>query len=211
MAGRLIPNANFGKLNRAQCRAVSKHVRGKKVSDLGADDLSMAQELVDLGAYRVFAYDHNDMGEGTPKIWPDFSHRSFRELAEHFTPEWCGAAAMLSWPINTLGAGERYGLIQILRKCPKVMYLGKNTDGVACGNADLFHYLAFREVLDHVPDRRNTLIIYGEEEEGLRRPVLPEEISGMMDRAVVRYPDSKLAADEANEELFELKFGFRRK
>jgi hypothetical protein len=207
---RFRPNANFGKLNPRQQRVVSQHVRGKKVSDLGADDLSMAQELIDLGAYRVFAYDQHPMGEGTPKIWPDFSHRSFSELAPHFTPDWCGAAAMLSWPINTLGRGETYALIQILRNCPKVMYLGKNTDGVCCGSDHLYHYLAFREVLDHVPDRQNTLVVYGEEREG-RREVLPEEIAGMMNRAIVSYAESKQAADQANDELFEMRTGISRR
>jgi hypothetical protein len=59
-----------------------------------------------------------------------------------------------------------------------LVYLGKNTDGSACGFPGLFEVLARREILAYVPDRPNTLIIYGkfirQPNEPHREP-MPEE------------------------------------
>jgi hypothetical protein len=62
----------------------------------------------------------------------------------------------MSWPVNW-----RCGLGTVADYARKVIYLGKNTDGSMCGAMDLWCRLHKRVIHDYVPDRRNTLIVYG--------------------------------------------------
>lgn len=63
---------------------------------------------------------------------------------------------MVSWPTN----GGIHGIENILKVVPQVLYIGKNTDGMACGTIRLFHDLSAREVLCHMPDKKNVLLHY---------------------------------------------------
>ena len=47
----------FGQLNKAQLKALVPLVRGKVIHDLGAGDLGLALELLNLGASKVIAID----------------------------------------------------------------------------------------------------------------------------------------------------------
>jgi len=65
-----------------------------------------------------------------------------------------------------------------LDKVDHLIYLGKNTDGTACADPILFSYLLTREVLHYVPDRVNTMIVYGPNKTPDRSPY-PEEYAGL--------------------------------
>jgi hypothetical protein len=71
------------------------------------------------------------------------------------------------------------GLLWLLSRFKTVIYLGKNTDGRACAWPGFFDEMSHRPVLDHIPDRRNTLIVWGKKDKNLKREFLLEEVAGM--------------------------------
>jgi len=130
------------------------------VHDIGSGHLVLAHELLKLGATHVRAVDKEAVETGDERITQIVTYfDAFKELVP---------VAFLSWPVNH-GAP---GLLEIVSRTHCLIYLGKNTDGAACGYPDLFRYLLRREVLTYVPTKRNTLIVYGP------RFVLPREPLG---------------------------------
>jgi len=92
------------------------------------------------------------------------------------------AGRTVSWKTDTEAdwdLADRFptGLLQALDRADVVIYLGCNTDHSACGSPELFRQLCGRELLGHVPHRRNTLLIYGR---GTRTgPLTGEEFAGL--------------------------------
>jgi len=163
-----------GELNEAQRSALRPFIAERHVYDLGAGDCALTAELVCMGARHVVAVDEK-----------------FREVHTYGPVTMLGAwfhelqakedieVAFVSWPtpIYTWPPAPRYaqGLIDLCDAAPVVAYLGSNF-GSRCGNVELWQHLGTREVLAHVPDPRNTLIVYGRK--GRRIPgqgLLPEE------------------------------------
>ena len=138
-------------LTDAQTKALRNAVHGKVVADLGCGHGRLSATMTDLGATTVHAVDKEDFRVRHPHVvW----HRSYFQHWDH--PKDI-EVAVLSWPINN----SLVGLVTLLHRFPYVVYLGKNTEGSACGNPDLFRYLSGRESLLCVTDRRNTLVHYG--------------------------------------------------
>ena len=147
----------FGQLNKAQLKILEPLVRGKVIHDLGAGDLGLSLELLKLGAAKVIAIDkvYNRIGEWLgsnfqnvpPEI--EIRHQYFQDIDEEID------TAFVSWPAN-----YENGLLNILKQTKTILYIGKNTDGSACGTPELFKYLATRKILAHSPSRPNTLICY---------------------------------------------------
>lgn len=157
----------YGRLNQAQRVAVIPHLIGRVIYDLGAGDLELARECLSLGATHVVAIDK----EGLPRQKVAGVTKRRVSFAEFKDP---APTVALSWPVNWVVEG----LLRIVRQAERVIYLGTNTDGMACGTKILWEHLAVREVLVHVPDRRNTLIVYG----GMllkSRKLLPEEYASL--------------------------------
>lgn len=72
-----------------------------------------------------------------------------------------------------------------------VIYIGKNTDGIACGSPQLFDYFRWREVLVYDPDPQNVLIVYGALREEPRMAVHHEEAAGMYQQSIWRYSGTR--------------------
>lgn len=157
---------SYGRLSHEQLMVVRAVVAGREVVDLGAGDGELAQQLVNAGATRVTAIDKNEWApmddNRVLRLWLRFE--AFLEPAP---------LVFLSWPDNH----PNRSLFDIVRRAQTVIYLGKNTDGTACGWPGLFTEFQERQVLAHAPERRNTLTIYGAER--LRRGPTGEEYAGI--------------------------------
>src|SRR5262245_59083694 len=155
----------MGRLSDAQLDVVTRHVRGERVTDYGAGNLTLARLLLALGAEQVMAVEKDpvpDPGDSRLTVV-----KAWFEDCEASTP-----VAFVSWPIN-----RRTELHALLEATPLVIYLGSNLDGDACGYPLMYRQLARREVLDHVPGFRGTLVVYGPRR--LDRAPLPEEDAGI--------------------------------
>lgn len=158
---------SYGRLSDAQRAALRDAVVGEVVHDLGAGACTFSDILVELGATKVYAVDKSIWAPPTsPKV----------EVVETYFMAYTGPApevAFLSWPDNH----PLVGLLQLLSKCRKVIYLGKNTEGTSCGWPGLFEELATREILVHLPAPKNTLTVYSDRRVG--RPLTGEEFCGI--------------------------------
>jgi hypothetical protein len=161
---------------------LAAYVYGQHFHDLGAYDLRLSQTLADLGASEVTAIDRNAMPDPGPS-YPEV-HRIQTYFQEYKEPV---SHALASWPVNW-----ECGMADLLRDASVVVYLGKNTDGVACGNPALWQHLRCRRVLAHVPHKANTLIVYGALGALARADdeCLPEEMAAVYDHRVWSYDEA---------------------
>jgi len=157
----------YGRLNQAQRLAVAPHLVGKTIHDLGAGDLELAQECLSLGAWHVVAIDKEGMSRRKQAKITKL-HQTFSEFKDP------APTVILSWPVNWVVEG----LLRIVKEAKTVVYLGTNTDGMACGTKTLWKHLATRKVLAHVPVHGNTMIVYGALLQKSRK-VLPEEFAAL--------------------------------
>ena len=141
---------SHGVLQPEQRKALRPFVHERIVHDLGAGDLSLARVLLKLGAREIVAVDKE-----TPRARPPDKIKVVKSPFQAYTPGDLDVA-FLSWPANYY----LRGLIRLLQKAKTVVYLGKNTDGTACGFDEMFAYLTKRQVAAHVPHPDNTLIVY---------------------------------------------------
>jgi len=157
----------FGHLTETMAQTIRTYVEGKRVWDLGSGDFHYARELLLLGADSVLAIDKE--WRGRPPEGVTFRQDYFFDI----TPEPI-EVAFISWPANY----NLTGLIEILEQAQTVIYLGCNLDGSACGWKGLFEHLTGRELLAHVPHRRNTLLVCGRTLDVPREPT-GEERGGL--------------------------------
>jgi hypothetical protein len=101
--------------------------------------------------------------------------------------------AHLAWPVNH----HSPGLLAVLRALPVVVYVGSNTSGNSCGTNALFAHFRERDVLAYVPERRNTLIVYGLRLPEPRAMVHWEEHPSLFDDGVIHFSDSRQLFDVA--------------
>lgn len=166
----------FGSLSSAQQETLKPYLKDFLVHDLGAGNLQLSEELVRLGAKRVVALDKEPY-RGTPPtgVYPLTGYfQDYHGLIR---------TAFVSWPRNTFD----FGLVRLIERTHFVLYLGKNTDGTACGFPQFWDVLRKREVLAHMPDRANTLIVYGLKK--IDRPILPEEYAALYQDHVYSYDE----------------------
>lgn len=152
----------FGALTDKQAGVVAEIVVGREIHDLGAGDLTLAYDLIQLGARSVVCIDKEPM---PPSTSPAVSTLQSYFNAVRAEPD----IAFLSWPVNRYDPGRD----NLICRSRIVIYLGKNTDGSSCGNPVMFRLLARRELLAYVPARKNTLIIVGPK--AVQRELMPEE------------------------------------
>jgi hypothetical protein len=149
---------SHGRLTEEQERVLQDYVHGEIVFDLGAGDCSLAAYIHHLGASHVVAIEK----ENLISLCPDeiegrrlrFSELATELLARGETID----VSFISWPINRYMPALNT-LVQLSRV---VIYLGSNTNGNACAGPRFFQELLHREVLEYIPDRSNTLIVYGD-------------------------------------------------
>jgi len=168
MSGRL-----SSPLSSPQARVVRRFVHGQTVMDLGAGDLKMALTLVDLGEHRVIAVDRHPLPDS-----PDSRVQGLQSYFHNLTER--AKVVLASWIVNW-----RCGIVDILADAEIIIYLGKNTDGSACGYDMMWNHLRSREILAHVPDRKNTLTVYGPRV--VVRPLTGEEIAFLHDHTVLSF------------------------
>lgn len=168
---------NEGELNAAQADALCPHVLGRHVHDLGAGkELALTSRLLALGARYVTAVDHAFPDTVSPYGFPLHLVSAY---FHDYTPAEPLEVALVSWPsylfLDPPAPHILYGLVKLCAASPVVVYLGSNF-GTVCGNLELWRHLATREVLTHVPDPRNTLIVYGRKNARIPgQGLLPEE------------------------------------
>jgi hypothetical protein len=165
---------------------VAELVRGKEVWDLGAGNLSGTRMMLRMGAARVYAVDKEDFRlECTP--------RNTTLLTCPFADLTLGDTeidvALVAWPVNR----SLPGLVSILERARTVVYLGSNVGGDACGWPGLFRYLAGRELLEEVPHRRNSLLVYGAPTEERFSGLLAVEEAAALNGALVSYEEARRA------------------
>ena len=161
---------SYGTLDPQQKKALRPFIKGKVLHDLGAGDLELAKVLLTLGAEHIHAYDKLPKPKNLPEK-VTYQRGYFHELRGPFP------VIFLSWPVN-------YPSVELTIQaslCEEMLiYLGKNTDGAACGQPNLFRVMTQRELLAYVPTRANTLIVTGRFlPEGQTRPPTPEEAAGL--------------------------------
>jgi hypothetical protein len=156
----------YGFLSKAQAEAVCPFVQGREVYDLGAGDLFLTRKLVSMGA-SVVAVDKHGFGGHTMPAGVTLGPQWFHQVAPADV-----RIAFISWPNNCCMV-----LSRIIAEAETVIYLGKNTDGTICGDAQLFAELVKREVLVYLAERPNTLIVYGSRR--VKREPTREEVAAM--------------------------------
>jgi hypothetical protein len=164
---------SWGRLSDAQADVLREHVAGRAVADLGAGTMVLAKRMIALGAARVLAIDcafERVFGPAFEHL-PISMHRGRFADCETIIREHGARVALLSWPSN-----YHTGVARILPLFDVVAYLGSNVDGTACGDASMWRNLRGREVLADLPDRANTLTIYGRPSAD-PRPSTGEEIA----------------------------------
>jgi len=170
----IVMGSSYGRLYPSQRNFVEHAVRGKVVHDLGAGFLGLAHELLNLGATEIIAIDRFEMPEATANIKRLQGY--FHDYHEPID------TAFVSWPINW----QDLGLLEAIDRASTVIYLGSNHDGNMCGFHEFWAHLRQREVLAHVPERRNTLIVYGPKH--VEREELPEEHAALNTEVMWSYP-----------------------
>jgi len=173
----------MGQLNEAQREALKPFVADKVVHDFGAGNCLLAHVLLELGAKRVICIDRHTMPPPeTERVetW-EGHYEDFREHAKSVD------VALMSWPVNWTCCLEPF-----VWGARVVIYLGKCTDGSMCGYDGLWRALTAQEVLAHVPDRMNTLIVYGPDSRPDSR-LYPEEHAGVHTERMWGYEEIMLA------------------
>jgi hypothetical protein len=158
----------YGSLSLAQARTLRPHVLGRRIHDYGCGTLALSAQLLVLGATHVTCIDK----EPVRRVPAALRSRLTFVLAPFQKYPGSDEVAFVSWPVNW-----DTGLHVLLRQSPVVAYLGKNADDTCCGYSQMWEELSRREAFAYVPEKRNTLIVYGPTL--VARPNLPEEMAGM--------------------------------
>jgi CheY-like chemotaxis protein len=181
---------SYGQLNKTQLGVLAPLVIGKIIHDLGAGDLGLALKLLRLGAAKIIAIDkeyNRKIFNGVPPEI-ELRHQFFQDMHDEID------IAFVSWPSN-----YNNGLLNVLMQTKIILYLGKNTDGSACGTPSLFRYLTTRKIQIHVCSRHNTLICYTDHLDEPRKKLLQEEdaaINSHIDQEPVTYHTRILFLDD---------------
>lgn len=141
---------SWGRLSERQQEFISRTLAGQEVTDLGCGFGSLAIDLLRLGASRVVAIDSLQPRESFPE-GITFVRADYNKIQRLPTE-----IVFLSWP-SERGSPPAELLVQ----APMLVYLGKNTDNVICGDGQLWRHMLSRPVLAYVPDKWNSLLVYG--------------------------------------------------
>lgn len=174
----------YGNFTVPMATVTAKYVQNRTVYDLGAGDMELARRLKILGAKEVIGIDKEYTR--TADVLPENVRFVHARLQDVPLPKVRPEVVVVSWPANTRIAG----LIDWVWRAQYVIYLGCNLDGTACGTPPLYEAFLGRKLLEHVPDRSNTLLVLGEPLEHPRSPTL-EEQAGMDPSRVYHWTGGK--------------------
>ncbi len=167
----------YGGLTPEQRACLGEYVQGRHVWDLGAGDCQVALACIAAGATRVTAVDKDP-----PPAWlvrkpvPGLYYQ--RGYFEHTRPLGVLDVVVLFWPIN-----HPCGLTELVARARRVVYVGQNLGGTACGDPALYGHFLGRELLRHIPDRQNTMLVLGDPLSTPRPPTGEEQ--GGLDQTTV--------------------------
>lgn len=174
----------FGQPDDTQWAVIERYTRGKQVVDLGAGSCGIAERIAKV-AKRVIAVDTNEPQHSRRKAinaaGVEFVRAGFDQVAfdyrRFFSPD---TVAVLSWPWGywSIQSLDGDALLSILARTKRVVYLGKNYNGVVCGGPKLFEHFLRRRLRAHVSRKPNTLLVLGKAQ-ARSRPPTGEEVGGM--------------------------------
>lgn len=151
----------------AQQKALAPVIAGQLVYDLGCGNMQHATTLLQLGAARVIGIDKVRFRE---PLGVEFRQCYFQECDP------INEIAFISWPNNNASVAN--ALVKLTLSARVVVYLGSNMNGNACAEPVFFRSMISRKLLNCVPHRINTLLIYGELQSPPRIPER-EEYAGL--------------------------------
>jgi len=164
---------SYGRITPPMFELMRKMVKGKRVFDFGAHDLTLSKELLVLGAEHVVAIDKEVGKRDTSRITTfDGSFELYLTVMPVIQPE---DVAFVSWPSNH----PLPGLLDCLKPFSTVIYLGKNTDGSSCAWPGFFLEMLHRSLIECIPHHRNTLLVWGKNRKAIKRKPVPEELAGI--------------------------------
>jgi hypothetical protein len=135
----------------AQIRLMERACRGMNIVDLGGRDGSLARHLLEAGARCATSVDHQT---AVPRL---------------------RAARLHSWPITY--ANQLDAVIPALKRCRRIIYLGRNDRLSQCGTCALWRYLIHRQLMKCLKRKCSTILIYGEADRD--KPLSEEERWGL--------------------------------
>lgn len=150
----------YWRLNAAQAAVLLDYVKGDTVYELGCGDLSLARIMATTAKW-VHAADKEmpmarvDHGRQIEvPILPNLSFypQTFKQLRwpEHLD------CVVVSWPPTH----RMPGFMELVQRAFRVVYIGCNTDGSACGDHALWLHLTKRMLVHEVRERHNCLHCY---------------------------------------------------
>jgi hypothetical protein len=156
----------YGSLTRRQQRQLKPYVEGCRIVDMGCGDLSMSILMVDLGASHVMSID-KVMTKTTVYRARDSARISvlqvdFEDLSDRFLE---GETALLSWPMDL------FDLDRLAACAKRIIYVGKNTDGIMCGSKTFWQKMLSRRLSLYEPDKINVLAVYTDVLKKPRNPI----------------------------------------
>jgi len=169
-------NEYWTNLTEDQLEQVVHFCRGKLLLDLGAGFGTLAEFLLRFGATRVLCVDkenHHMKSTWGEMVW---SHMNFAEFST-WPLDKTFEVGIISWPTNNDMA--MCPLVEILRKCASVVYIGTNKGGTQCGTPYLWEYLTSRELIVDMPGNDSSLMIYSDKPRPCGQDRTEEEIEGM--------------------------------
>lgn len=184
---------SYFNLDKDQTRYLRDLVKGEVVADLGCGMGMLTKLMARMGASMVHGVDKKVLTDRNSKRvhW----HQSY--LAYWQMPLDV-EIAVVSWPQNT----PLQGITELLQAVPHVVYIGKNTDGTACGNPALMRYLSGREAHTYLPNNKNTLIHYGSGDRKLQRCIYHEEYAALAQGILCYAPSVECITNEGWENRF---------
>lgn len=139
-----------------QLSALSSIIHGRHLLDLGSGDLERAKLCLARGAASVTCIDPSSpLERDTPNLLVIQRYAQWALANPGALPPY--DMALMGWPNNNDSPSPAY--LQLSSGVP-ILYIGTNTDGIACGGPLLWRGLLSRAVEEYVPGRSNTLILY---------------------------------------------------
>lgn len=151
----------YGRMTPEQLEALPSIIQGRHLLDLGSGDLERARLCLAHGAASITCIDPTSPldCEGTPNLLVIQRYAQWALLDSNRAEIPPYDMVLLGWPNNNDNPSPPY--IALSAGVP-ILYVGKNTDGVACGGPLLWRHLLSREVKRYLPGPRSTLILYGD-------------------------------------------------
>ena len=148
-------------------------VKGDTVWELGCGNLALAREMA-VTARWVHAADKNRISCRDKPDNVTFYRQHYHELQ---WPEWLDCV-VTCWPMTCSAPG----FMEILKRAFRVVYIGCNTGGVACGTHEMWLHLTKRMLVHEVRDKHNCLHCYSLVSHADPQFRSEEEIAGLLNK-----------------------------